>query len=234
MEKENLKLKCETRTITGRKVNALRKEDKLPGVVYGKDVDSTSVTLNTKKFKSIYDEAGTSTLVSLKIDGENKDRKVLIHEPQTDPVSGNPIHVDFYEVNMKEKIRTEIPLEFIGDSPAVIDLEGNLITNKDAVEVECLPDDLVSEIQIDISILKTFDDSIYVSNINIPEGIEILDDPEELIASVTEPRSEEELEATLAEPIDETEASKIEELGGESTEETESETESPTNKTEEK
>jgi len=224
MEKEKINLKCTPREILGKKVKSLRGEKKIPAVVYGKEITSKPVTVDAKVFKSIYEKAGTSTLVTLDINGEDKTRRVLIHEPQNNPVTGDPIHVDFYQVNMKEKIRTEIPLEFVGESPAVIDLEGNLITNKDTIEVECLPEDLVSQIDVDISNIKTFDDSIFISDLNIPSGIEILDDPEEVIVSVTEPRSEEEIEATLTEPVADAEASKIEELSGQEetgTEETE-------------
>jgi len=224
MEKEKINLKCTPREILGKKVKSLRGEKKIPAVVYGKEITSKPVTVDAKVFKSIYEKAGTSTLVTLDINGEDKTRRVLIHEPQNNPVTGDPIHVDFYQVNMKEKIRTEIPLEFVGESPAAIDLEGNLITNKDTIEVECLPEDLVSQIDVDISNIKTFDDSIFISDLNIPSGIEILDDPEEVIVSVTEPRSEEEIEATLTEPVADAEASKIEELSGQEetgTEETE-------------
>lgn len=227
MEKEIINLKCEPRNVFGKKVKTLRKENKIPAIVYGKEISSVPVAIDIKNFKSIFEKAGTSTLVSLLIEGEKNKRKVIIHEPQNNPVTGSPIHVDFYQVNMKEKIKTEIPLEFIGESVAVIDLEGNLITHKDALEVECLPEDLISEIKVDISVLKTFEDNIKVEDIKVPEGIEILDDKEEVIAAVTEPRSEDELEATLAEPTAEAEASKIEELAQESEEEETTKAEEP-------
>jgi len=96
---------------------------------------------------------------------------------------------------MSEEIQTEVPLEFVGISPAVSDLEGNLITNKTGLKVECLPDKLVSNIIVDVAVLKTFDDLIKVKDLNIPEGIKILEESEDVIAQVTPPRSEEELEA---------------------------------------
>lgn len=117
---------------------------------------------------------------------------------------------------MDEKIKTEIPLEFVGESEAVKSLEGSLVQNKDSVEVECLPGDLVGEIQIDISVLKTFDDSIHISDITVPHGIEILADAEEMIASVEPPRSEEELAELETPSAAEEEKEAIEKMGAES------------------
>lgn len=215
MEKQKIILECKPRDIIGKKVKTLRSQKQIPAILYGKEQKNVPIFFDEKKFTSVFDEAGTSTIVSLKVDGESSPRKVLIHEPQFHPVTGKPLHVDFYQVNMKEKIRTEIPIVLIGESEAVKDLEGNLITNKDAVEVECLPDDLISEITVDISVLKTFEDKIFIKDLSIPSEIEILDEPEELLISVTEPRSEEELEAELAPTTAEEEASKIEELSQE-------------------
>ncbi len=214
MEKQNITLKCEKREVIGKKVKSLRKLEKLPGILYGKEQKNVPLLFDTKKFNTAFLQAGTSTIVNIKIENEDSIRKVLLHEPQLHPVTGFPIHVDVYQVNMKEKIRTEIPLQFIGEPPAVNELEGNLITNRDNVEVECLPHDLVSEITVDISNLKTFDDKIHVKDLPVNEGIEILDEPDELIVYVTEPRSEEELEAELTPTTAEEEATKIEELKG--------------------
>jgi large subunit ribosomal protein L25 len=116
---------------------------------------------------------------------------------------------------MSEKITTAIPIEFIGESPAVKDLEGNLITSKDEIEVECLPGDLISEIKVDISALKTFDDMIHVKSLNLASTIEVLDDPEDIIAQVTPPRSEEELEQMETEAATDQEKEQIEKIEAE-------------------
>lgn len=210
---KNLQLKAQKRIITGKKVKNIRAKGFLPAVLYGANSKSENLMVSTKEFKSIFAEAGTSALVDLKID--DKTIKILIHEPQIDPVKDEPIHVDFYKVKMTEKITTEIPLEFIGESPAVKDLEGNLITNKDTIKVKCLPGDLIPEIKVDISPLKTFEDLIFVKNLHIPETIEILDDPEEIIVQVTPPRSEEELKAMETEAAAEQEKEQIEKMESE-------------------
>lgn len=181
--------------------NKLRLNKKIPAVVYGSDFNNLPISVDGLEFNKVFEEAGESSLINLKI-GDQDSVKVLVHEIQQDPVTMNIIHIDFYKVNMKEKIRTEIPLELVGEAPAVSELEGTMVTNKDAVEVECLPSDLVSELQVDISVLKTFDDAIKISDIKVPNGIEILDDPEEVAILVQPPRSDEEL-AELEEEVTE-------------------------------
>ena len=208
---EKIELSAKKREIVGKKVKNIRKQGLIPAVLYGSKSEPENLSLEKNIFEKVYKKAGTSSLVDLIID-QNSAVKVLIHEPQMDPVEDTPLHVDFYKVNMKEKITTEIPLEFIGESPAVKDLEGNLITNKDEVEVESLPGDLISEIKVDISALKTFDDLIYVKNLDIPATIEILDDPEEIVAQVTPPRSEEELEKMETEAAADQEKEQIEKM----------------------
>jgi len=203
---ENIILHAQPREVFGKKVKALRKKGQIPAILYGHKSKSRPLLVNKTEFEKVFEKAGVSSLVSLKVDNENP-QKVLIREPQRDPISLEPLHIDFYKIKMTEKIRTEIPLKFVGESPAVKELDGTLITNRDAVEVECLPEALVHEIEVDISGLKTFDDVIKVSDLNIPEGVEVLNEPEEIIASITPPRSEEEL-AELEAPVEE----KVEEV----------------------
>ena len=186
-------LKASPREILGRKTKNLRKNGQIPAILYGRNFKNIPLSLDAAEFDKVFNTAGGSTLVALETKGQEP-VKILIHEPQRDPVTDKIIHADLYKVDMTQEIHTEIPLEFMGTSPAVEDLEGNLITNKDALEVECLPDKLVSEIKVDISSLKTFENLIKISDLNIPEGIKILADPEEIVAQVTPPRSEEELE----------------------------------------
>ncbi len=190
---ETVNLTATLRTETGRQAKQLREKGFIPAVLYGRGAENMNLSFTKGEFEKIYKEAGSSTIVSLKIDGQPP-IKALILEPQYDPITDKIIHADLYKVNMKEEIHTEIPLVFVGVSPAVADLEGNLITSKDAIEVKCLPDKLVSEIEVDISSLKTFEDSIKVSDLIIPEGIEVLAEADETIAMVSEPRSDAELE----------------------------------------
>ena len=218
------KLKADTKTD---KPNKLRFEGKIPAVVYGKNFENIAVSIPKIAFDRIFKEAGTSNLIEMEV-GDDK-FKTLIHDYQSDSLTGAVTHVDFLKINMKEKIHAEIPLTFTGDSTAVINLEGSLITPVDHIEIECLPADLPSEISVDISILDDFEKNIKVSDLNIPSGVEVLTDPEEIVVFVQAPRSEEEL-AELEEAVEENvEGIEVEHKGeeapaeGEGTESTESE-----------
>ncbi len=185
-------LHAQSRHVIGKQVKQLRRDGLLPGVMYGHDTANTNIALNALDYQKLYQKAGTSTLVDLVID-DNKPIKVLLHEPQEHPAKPLLLHADFYVVKMNEKLQTEIPLHFEGEAEAVSVLDGTLTTQLDALNVECFPDKLVSTIEVDITTLKTFEDIIRVSDIKLPEGIEALDDPETVVATVTPPRSEEEL-----------------------------------------
>ncbi|OGD67870.1 hypothetical protein A3F08_00435 [Candidatus Berkelbacteria bacterium RIFCSPHIGHO2_12_FULL_36_9] len=208
---EKIELKAKKRDIIGKKVKQLREKGQIPAVMYGSQEEALNLTLDKLEFEHVFEKAGSSSLVDLKID-DKEAVKVLIHEPQLHPVLDQPLHVDLYKVKMTKKISTEIPLEFIGESIAVKDLEGNLLTNKDTVEVECLPGDLIQKIDVDISVLKTFEDLIHVKDLVVPKEIEILDDPEEIVAQVTPPRSEEELKEMEKEAAADAEKAGIEKM----------------------
>jgi large subunit ribosomal protein L25 len=203
---ENLILSAKTREVFGKKVKSLRKKGQIPAILYGHKIKSQPLSVNLQEFEKVFQKAGASTLVDLKINNEEI-KKVIIHEPQIDPITNQPIHVDLYQVKMSEKITTEIPLKFIGEAPAVKELGGTLITNRDTIEAECLPQDLVHEIEVDISSLLSFEDLIKISDLKVPKGIEVLDDKEEVVVSIAPPRTEEEL-AELEAPVEE----KVEEI----------------------
>lgn len=194
---EQLKLKATERKLLGKKVKVLRNNNQLPAVLYGRKFQTVPLTLDRKEFLKIAATAGEATLIDIEIADQKTGEpiKALIRDIQRDPVKDDFIHVDLYKVDMQEKIETEIPLEFSGTAPAVEELEGNLITPKTSIKVKCLPDKLVSQIEVDTGVLKTFEDLIHVKDLNIPEGIEVLDESEDVVAQVTPPRSEEELEA---------------------------------------
>lgn len=194
--------------------NKTREDGFVPGIVYGKGFDNQKIALEKVHFMRLFREAGTSNLIDMAIEGE-KGVKTLIHEVQLDPITSAVTHVDFYKVNMKEKIHADIPLKFVGDSPAVINLEGSLITSKDSIEVECLPSDLIPELEVDISGLDDFEKNIKISDLKVPAGVEILDDPEEVVALVQEPRSEEEIEELESEVVEDVSGVEVENKGEE-------------------
>lgn len=210
---KTIAINATTRTVLGKKVKKNRAKGQLPAVLFGHGVESTPLFMDSREFFKAFREAGTSALVDLTID-DQKPIKVLFHEPQTHYLHGTPVHADLYAVKMDEKIETAIPIHYVGVAPAVEELEGNFITNKDELQIRCFPADLIPSVDVDISTLATFEDQIKVSDIKVPATIEVLDDAEEVLALVSAPISEEELEAELAEDKD-AEAAAVEELGAE-------------------
>lgn len=188
MTKETLSLKAQTREETGKKVNQLREQGKIPAVLYGREVKPVNLKVDKSVFEKVHKQAGESTLLDLIID-DQKPVKVLIHDYQLDPRINQFIHVDFHQVRMDEKIHAEIPIKFIGEAPAVKTHGAIMVTNLDFLTVECLPSDLVHEIEVDLSGLKEIDDSVHVSDVKVPSGIVIKNLAEDMIALIQEPRS---------------------------------------------
>src|SRR5258706_14100522 len=128
------------REVFGRKVKKLRKEGTLTGNVYGKELKSIAVQMPTKSFLSVFEEAGHSGVVDLKLGEETI--PTLVHEVTYDHIERFPLHVDFYKVNLKEKVKTNVPVVLTGEPAAVTEKLGLLLQNLDEVEVEALPTDL--------------------------------------------------------------------------------------------
>jgi len=208
----DINLNVKSREITGRKVNSLRAEGLIPGVVYGHGVKNQNIVIGERELETIYDEAGESSLIDLVVDGA-KPIKVMIKEIQREPIHERPIHVDLREVRMDEKITAEVDLKFVGEAPAVKALGGTLIKNFDFLEIECLPKDLISEIEVDLSKLATFDDDIRIRDLTIPESVKVFQDPNRTIAVVAPPMTEEEIKELEKAPEGSVEDVKVEEKG---------------------
>lgn len=197
-----LTLHAATRNERGKQNKPLRKSGTLPGVLYGHDIPSRALTVAQGEFLRTFRKAGESTLVDLTVD-DAVPVKVIIQDVQHHPITNSITHVDFHQVTMTEKLHTEITLTFHGESVAVKELGGILVKNMDHLKVEVLPGDLVPEIPLDISSLKTFDDVIHVHDIAVPKGVTVLDSADEVVALVTPPRSEAELAELEEAAVDE-------------------------------
>ena len=163
--------------------------DFIPAVLYGKGIESQSLKLKRVDFEKTFAIAGESNLINL--DFGQGAVKVLVKDSQRDVLKYTFSHVDFYQVNMKEKITTEIPLHFVGESKAVKELGGMLMKSINELEVECLPSDLVDHMDVNISVLSTFDDVIKIGDLILPTGFKLLhNNPEDVIAMVVEPKVE--------------------------------------------
>lgn len=193
-----IELKAQIRKEIGKGLETLRKKGFIPAIVYGAGQKNVSVQIDYQEFEKVFKIGGESTIIKLKIG--DKDKNVLIHDVAKDPVNDKFIHIDFYQVRMDKVITTEVPLAFEGESPAVKNLEGTLIKNITEVEVEALPKDLPHEIKVSIDSLETFDDHIKIKDLKLPAGVKVLVDSGEIIASVTPPRTEEELKELEEKP----------------------------------
>lgn len=195
-----INLTSQLREITGRAVKSLRDQGLIPAVIYGHGSKVQNLTLMAKEFEKVFSQAGESTLIDLAIN-EQKSIKVLIQDLQRDAVSDTIIHVDFHQVKMDEKITAEVPLKFSGEARAVKELGGVFVQVSDAVKIECLPGDLISEIIVDVTNLSTFTDKIQIKDLAVPAGVKILAEAEETVALVEAPRTEKEVEDLAAAPV---------------------------------
>jgi large subunit ribosomal protein L25 len=192
---ERIIIEATPRDVTGKKVNQLRRQGWVPGVVYGKDV--VSVQMETKALRRALRIVGTAHLADLDVNG--KKHTVLVRDIQQHATRGDVLHVDFLEVDMKSTLRAEVELVPTGESVPVEEGLGTVTFVTRSVEIECLPDDLVAELPVDLTLIKTPDDLIHVSDLIAPKGVVILDDPETVVARFEYEALEEEEEEVEAE-----------------------------------
>jgi large subunit ribosomal protein L25 len=177
-------LKAEARTVLGKKVHKLRKEGLLPCNVYGKGLNSHSLQITLSDFVAVYKEAGETGLVDLEYDGKKK--PVLIKNIQMNHATRMLLHIDFYQVNLKEKIKTLVPIVLIGEAKAVTDKVGMLLQNLSDVEIEALPDHLPEHIEGNVEHLAAVGEQITVADLTVPEGVEIITEGTQTVAKVGE------------------------------------------------
>lgn len=185
-------LKAEKREETGRKLKRLRLSGLIPGNVYGKGVDSTSIKFDAKGFKKVFEEAGETGVIYLDIDGDI--RPTLISNVQIGALDGSFLHVDLRQVNLNEKIEASVPVVLVGESPAEKGSIGTVVQQLNEVLVEALPTELPENFEVDTSILTEVDQAIYVRDLKVSSGVEIKSDAEMIIAKVEPPQKEEVVE----------------------------------------
>lgn len=215
---EQIELKAEPRTLTGRRAKKLRDQGYVPAIVYGSQVEATPIQVESKTLHKVLTKAGGNTLIALQI-GKKKPILTLAREIQRDIIRHNILHVDFYRVVMTEKISAEIPLVLSGEAPA-LEEGGILVHGLNTVEVQCLPADLPSALEVDLSSLVEFNDLVTVADLQVPSSVAILSDSDSVIARIEAPRIvEEEVEV----PEEEIEVSAEPELVGKAEAEEEAE-----------
>jgi large subunit ribosomal protein L25 len=191
---EKIVINATRREVTGKKVRFLRREGKLPAVLFGFGVESTPITLDLREASRTLASVGSSTLVTIDLDG--KEYNVLVRERQQDVIYRTLTHVDFQAVSMTETVRAQVAISVYGDEniPAVENYGAIINTGLDVLEIECLPQDLPERIEVDISSLAEIGDSILVKDLPLPAGVVALDDQEALVVVVSAPIAEEEVE----------------------------------------
>lgn len=206
-EMENIELFSKRRTVKKRAAKQLRQEGLVPGILYGHGVKSVPLQMEALELKRALAKAGSSQLIQLQIDDAASKQPVLVRDVQRNVLSGEPIHVDLLAVSMTEKITAEVSITLTGEPEAVARGEGILLQGANAIEIECLPGDLIPSLEVDVSDLD-FDSAIYVSDLSIPANVTILSDPQEMIAQVVHeqlPVEEEEEEELVVEEAAEVE-----------------------------
>lgn len=197
---DKITLSAEKRTTTGRKVKNLRRQGFLPANIYGKKIKSQSVQIKLDEFEKVFKEAGETSLIEL-ISGKEK-RSALIHNVQTDPVSDIPIHADFLQVDLKEKVTAEVPVELSGESTAEKQGLGTLVQYIDEIQVEALPADLPEKFEIDVTGLANLNDAVLVNDLAVDrEKVEVKNAEEQIIVKIEPLHKEEEVVPPAAEEV---------------------------------
>lgn len=184
MTKLNFKFSAHKRAIFKRKLKRLRKEGVLPANVYGKNIKSVAVQVDYNSFSETLKKAGETNIVFLQINSEKNPRPVLIHNVQTDSLSDKFLHVDFYQVDLKEKVRAEIPIQLKGEAPAVHEKKGMLLSLLDEVDVEALPSELPDKLDLDISTLVNVGQELKIKDLEIPKNVDLLASKELVIVKI--------------------------------------------------
>lgn len=193
-------LQATKRNVTGRKVGALRREGKLPAVMYGSSFSSTPILLDLHDASLALRDVSSSTIVYINLDG--KEYATLVQDKQRNYILGTYLHLDFRVVDMNVAVAVMVPVELVGEAPAIQSLGGMLMHEMIEVEVEALPGDLPESIQVDVSALTDYEARITVGDLVVGKKVTVLTDPEQIVAFVTplaQEEPEEEAEELFAE-----------------------------------
>jgi len=190
---EKVVLKAEKREVLGKQVKALRRAGKLPAVIYGRHTEPMIVSLDSHTASLVLGKLTSSSLVTIELDGT--EYPALVREKQRDYIKNRLLHVDFLAVSLSESLRASVAVNFVGISPAVKDFNAVLVTNLQSLDVECLPADLPERIDVDISVLARPGDGIRVRDVQVSDKVQILNDPDTMVAVATFAKVEEEAAA---------------------------------------
>ena len=187
---EQIVLQGSRRSVTGKQVRALRRAGWMPAVVYGHGVEPTAIQLNARETSNVMTRVGRASLLRLQLGG-SEERPVLVRDVQRNPLTQQIIHVDFYQVRMDEKISVTIPVRWVGKAPAVREKDGVLVQGLNEIEIECLPGDLITHVDADLSSLTDIGSSLSVADLKTPAAVKVLNGLDETVAVITYQAAEE-------------------------------------------
>jgi large subunit ribosomal protein L25 len=185
---ERATIQAAPRTVLGKQVAQLRRKGILPANVYGKGLPSLAIQIDAREFVRNIKGSGLRSMFELAVSGEPASRHVVLRGITRAGGTGDPIHVDFFQVDPNRPIHANVPVRVVGESPAVRDLAGTLVQSVEHVGVKCLPLAIPESLEADAGLLKSFDVSLTVGDLKVPAGVEVLADPGIVVASVTPPR----------------------------------------------
>ena len=188
----------EQRSVTGKAVKRLRRDGTIPGNIYGRGLESVAVQLPWSRAREMLNAHGRNTLIELSLEGGSA-LPVVVRDIARDPVSGSVQHIDFFQVDLTRAIQADVPIHFVGESPAVHTYAGVFVQALDVVHVEALPNEMPEAIEVSIESLTELDQSLSVADIVVPDGVTILTDGEQAIAQLARPRLEVEEEEEVPE-----------------------------------
>ena len=212
---DQIELEVTNREILGKKVRFLRRQGITPVHLFGHGIESVALQCDTVQLKRVLAEAGQTRLISLKLDSEKGPRTVMVREVQREPRTSESLHVDFYQVQMTEMVKVEIPVILVGEAPALKLKENMLVQDLHTLAVECLPANMPNSVEMDITSLTELGQTVRVKDIELGEGVNVLNDPEVLVVRISL-RTVEKVEEPV---VAEVEAAEVETPEGESKEE---------------
>jgi len=180
----NIELQADTRETLGKKVRFLRRKGVTPVHVFGHGIDSLALQCDSAALRHVLDQAGRTRLIAIKVGKARKARNTVVREVQKDPVTGELLHVDFYQVRMEEKIKVDVPITMVGEAP-VLKIKGTMLEQElDTLSIECLPDKIPGSVEVDLTSLVEPDQAIHVKDLVLGDGISVLDDPDQLVVKI--------------------------------------------------
>jgi len=213
---EDLTLQVANRDILGKKTRFLRRQGITPVHLFGHNLDSRALQCDTAQLQQLIAQAGMTKLINLEIENEKQPKSVFIREIQRHPGTGALLHVDFYQVRKREKIKAEVPIVLTGEAPAMKLKGRSLMQTLNSLSIECLPDKIPPQVEVDLSSLEEADQAIHVRDITLGSGITINTDPDQLVVKITEAVAEKVVEEGVTEEVEAVKAEAEEE--GQSTE----------------